>query len=155
MLNLDSQRGVPVQENWWLSDPTSERKAFGLILHKRQEVWTVERCLIGSPAERAGVNAGERLVAVDGYSLEAGSFLELFSLMSTNTSSLYELSFQSEAGDIVRSIDAESLRDLLDHDFGNGGAKLLYCVGCRTCRPVTIGSTHCGPGACQEYCTIA
>jgi len=155
MLNLESQKDVPIEKDWWLKDPTSKRKAFGLVLHKTGEVWTVARCLIGSPAEQAGVLSGERLMSVDGYMLEPGSFVELFSLMSESTSSTYELSFQSDSGDIVRKINADSLRDILERDFSNGGAKLLYCVGCRTCRPVSIGATHCGPGACADYCTIA
>lgn len=154
MLNLESKKNTPLERGWWLTDPASDRKAFGVVLHDKDGMWTVARTLIGSPAEKAGVKAGEQLVAIDEYELTTGSMFELYSLITADTSLSYQLRFRGVAGEAKRDIAVAPLRQLLEHDYDNGGAHLLACVGCRTCRPVTIGATDCSSGCPGNGCTI-
>jgi hypothetical protein len=69
MLNLKSQKNTPPERGWWLNEPASDRKAFGMVLHRIDGNWKVARTLIGSPAEKAGVAEGEWLMSVDDYPL--------------------------------------------------------------------------------------
>ena len=137
-------------------DPASDRKAFGVVLHQRDGHWRVARTLIGSPAEKAGVLAGEALLSVDGYEVGfgRGDMYELQALMLDDASSSHRVTFLAASGEVRRDIDKLSLRMLLEFDYDNGGATLSTCVGCRTCRPLTIGATDCSSGCPGNSCTV-
>jgi len=156
MLSLKSTRGTTPQKGWWLKEPASDRKAFGMVLHYIDGSWTVARTLIGSPAEKAGVTAGERFASVDGYEVGAGKgdMYELQLLIELDTAGTHILTFRAKSGDIKRNIEKSPLRRLLEFDYDNGGADLAGCVGCLTCRPLTIGATDCNSGCPGNYCTI-
>jgi hypothetical protein len=92
---------------------------------------------------------------VDGYEIGAGDMHELHLLLELDNASSHLLTFQVDAGNVKREIAKQPLRDLLAQDFDNGGALLGACVGCRTCRPVTIGATDCSSGCPGNYCTVS
>jgi PDZ domain len=156
MLSLESKANSRPERGWWLNEPASDRKAFGMVLHLIEGDWRVARTLVGSPAEKAGVAAGERLASVDGYEVGEGrgDMYELQQLMILDSSGSNLLTFRSRSGDINRNIEKLPLRQLLEFDYDNGGAHLAACVGCRTCRPLTIGATDCSSGCPGNYCTV-
>lgn len=156
MLDLASKKHSAPVRGWWLSDPASNRKAFGVVLHLTNGKWTVARTLAGSPAENAGVTSGEHFASVDGYEVGPGKgeFTELHALMMEDTSTSHSVTFYTAAGVVNRDIGKESLHQLLERDFDNGKAALGYCKGCRTCKDVTIGATDCSSGCPGSYCTI-
>lgn len=156
MLSLESKQNAKPQRDWWLNEPASDRKAFGVVLHQKDGNWTVARTLIGSPAEKAGVIAGEQLASVDGYEVGAGrgDMYELQLLMLDDPSDSHRVTFRAASGDAHRDIKKLPLRQLLEFDYDNGGALLASCYGCRTCRPVTIGATNCSSGCPGNYCTV-
>lgn len=156
MLNVDRIEMSEPERGWWLNDPASDRPAFGFVLHLREGVWVVARTLIGSPAEKAGVAEGDRLLSVDDYQVGEGKgdFLELAALMKLDGSSTHQLMFDRQSGRGEKSVEQLPLRQLLELDYDNGGSALRGCVGCRTCRPVTIGATDCSSGCPGNYCTV-
>src|SRR5690348_11148326 len=95
------------ERGWWLTDPASDRKAFGMVLHLRDGRWTVARTLIGSPAEKAGVLVGEKLVAIDEYQLGAGNgdMYEAQALMLADSSASHSLNFDTQSGTRSRNIE--------------------------------------------------
>src|SRR5581483_11025922 len=156
MLDLKSQTNQVPERGWWLKEPASDRLAFGMVLHLINGEWTVARTLIGSPAEKAGVKTGEKLASVDGYEVgrEKGDMYELQQLMLADSSRSHQLTFVNGKGKEKRDVEKRPLRELLEHDYDNGGATLRGCVGCRTCRPLTIGATDCSSGCPGNYCTV-
>ncbi|NVI06333.1 hypothetical protein [Paraburkholderia youngii] len=157
MLDLQNAKGAKRERGWWLTDPSSNREAFGMVLHRKGGTWTVARTLIGSPAEKAGIVAGEHFISVDGYEVGGGKgdMLELQRLMALDSSPSHQVTFQGNAGTLTRELTKASLRQLLEYEYDNGGSHLDTCVGCRTCRPVTIGATDCSSGCPGNYCTVA
>lgn len=156
MLNVERKTGATLERGWWMSEPASDRLAFGVVLHLIDGNWMVARTLAGSPAEKAGLSRGQQLLSVDGYELGAGKGepYELQVLMQLDSSKTHRLAFLTASGELSLEVQKSSLRQLLAHDFDNGGATLGACVGCRTCRPVTIGATDCSSGCPGNYCTI-
>lgn len=157
MLNTEHLPHAVPERGWWNSDPASNRLAFGMILHQSGQEWVVARVLIGSPAETAGVEFGDKLRAVDDYDVRAsmGNIFEMQALMMEDSSSSHSLSFESKSGENYnKQIAKAQLRELLEHDYDNGGSTLGGCVGCRTCRPLTIGATNCAGGCPGDYCTV-
>jgi predicted metalloprotease with PDZ domain len=156
MITPQALQNTTPERGWWLSEPASDRMAFGMILHQVNGDWTVARTLIGSPAEAAGIVAGERLIAVDEYEvgIGRGDMYEMQLLMLADKSNTHVLSLQSSAGLQRRTVKKAPLRTLLEVDYDSGGATLGSCVGCRTCRPLTIGATDCSSGCPGNYCTV-
>jgi len=157
MLSLQRNTGAQPERGWWVNEPASNRKALGIVLHHIGGNWTVARTLIGSPAAKAGVTVGEHFLAVDGYDVGASGteMYEFQTLMHMDTSGTHRVTFRSSTGHIDREIGKVHLHQLLEFDYDNGGAALSTCVGCRTCRPVTIGATDCSSGCPGNYCTVA
>jgi predicted metalloprotease with PDZ domain len=157
MLNLESKYGSTPEKGWWLSEPASNRSAFGIVLHQIDGNWVVARTLIGSPAEKAGLLKGQQLLAVDEYEvgLGKGDEYELQALMQLDASPSHRLSILTSSGETSREIRKRPLRELLEFDFTNGGATLGYCVGCRTCRTLIQGATDCSSGCPGNRCLLA
>ena len=155
MLNLKLEENRMPERGWWLKEPGSDRKAFGMVLHQVEEKWKVARTLIGSPAEKAGVTKGEWFMSVDDYNLGAGrgEMYELHLLMRLDTSVSHRVTFRTESGDVSRVIQKAALRQLLEIDYDNGGRD--YCYGCHTCTEWTYGESVCRMGgACFNDCSI-
>jgi C-terminal processing protease CtpA/Prc len=52
--------------DWWESDPYAVGGGLGVILHQQpRNRWSVADVVRGSPAENAGVRAGDLLLEVD------------------------------------------------------------------------------------------
>ena len=139
MLNLTTQRDIKPERGWWLKEPGSDRKAFGVVLNFIEGRWRVARILFGSPAEKAGVAPGEHLISVGKYEVGAGKgdIHELHLLMHAGAASSHLVTFDSAGGLIERSIKKFPLHRILEFDFDNGGSLLGACVGSMTCRPTT------------------
>jgi hypothetical protein len=129
MLSLESKENTTPRRGWWLDEPASDRKAFGMVLHLVEGDWTVARTLIGSTAEKAGVTAGERLASVDGYAvgMDRGDMYELQLLMLLDASRSHLVTFRAKSGDVSRDMEKLPLRHLLEFDYDNGGANLANC----------------------------
>lgn len=156
MLSITKTPPSQLERGWWLLEPASNRKAFGIVLHLIDGSWQVARTLIGSPAERAGLVAGDTLLAVDEYEIGPGRGdpYELSQLMIADRSNEHLLTYMTSSGQVAKTVEKQSLHDLLEIDFDRGGSILGYCVGCRTCRPLTIGATDCSSGCPGNYCTV-
>src|SRR6266567_979272 len=92
---LDLNPIAKEQDNrWWLKDPITLRKGFGIVFHKDAEGWIAGRILEGSPAQKAGIKKADRLASVDSYSLKTeGTLHELGLLLTIDPSpSEYRLS---------------------------------------------------------------
>jgi hypothetical protein len=156
MLDLASKNNVGLARGWWLDEPASARLAFGVVLHQIGGAWTVARSLIGSPAETAGLVTGVQVLSIDGYDVGIGKGdpYELQVLLQTDTAKSHRVIVRSGTTESTNEIEKRPLRALLEYDYDNGGATLRACVGCRTCRPLTIGATDCTSGCPGNYCTI-
>src|SRR5262245_29241822 len=64
-----SESTTVTQETWWAYDRHTEKPAIGVVLHNIDGHWTVARTLLGSPAERAGIQKGDVFLAIAGNSL--------------------------------------------------------------------------------------
>jgi C-terminal processing protease CtpA/Prc len=116
MLNIAKTPDNAPERGWWLNDPGSDRKAFGMVLHLLDGHWTVARTPIGSPAANAGVAVGERFTSVDDYEIGKDDMHELHLLLELDNASSHLLTFRVDAGDVKREIAKQPLRDLLEHE---------------------------------------
>jgi hypothetical protein len=148
---------TPVERGWWLKDPASDRKAFGFVLHKSNDVWVVHRTLKQSPAELSGIQTGDELQAVDRYLLSGGGdIMELFHLVNLDEhSTSHDLAIIRQGSNkITLSVQKQPLRALLATDYDLGGHILDTCYSCRFCRSISIGWSDCGGTQCFNQCSV-
>lgn len=57
------------KKRWWVNDPHINNQGFGAVLHQKNGKWSIAKVFKDSPAEAAGMLAGDTLMMVDTYDL--------------------------------------------------------------------------------------
>ncbi len=78
----------------------------GLVPGREGSVYRIRAVLAGSPAERAGVRIGERLLAIDGRELSGLALAEVLSLLDGDRGTRVRVRLSGEAG-AVRALELE------------------------------------------------
>lgn len=146
---------MPEHASWWREDPDAQRQGFGLILHLLEGKWVVARALAGSPANMAGIKAGDVLHSIGGDEIAASlHHTKLHSVIEALDAKLVHEVALLRGQELVRAnMQPAVLCDLFENDAAqNGGVVILSCVSCPTCYPRTSGAAQCSD--CPTYnCT--
>jgi C-terminal processing protease CtpA/Prc len=154
-------------DRWYEKDPLAKGKGLGLVLHEKSGQWIVVSVLRESPAERAGVRAGDVLVRVDDYALKGGDSLELLCLIRSGMrKERFKLVLDREKeGELKVPIAPRSMMRILGrHGRLNGGFDVgQVCRTCNLCLPAIGGFAECGLASpdpiggrrCSSPCMIA
>jgi len=152
---------------WYAKDPLAKGNGLGLVLHEKSGKWKVVAVLRESPAERAGVRAGDVLVRVDNYALKGGDSLELLYLIRSGIrKQRFELVLdRKKEGELAVPVAPKSMmRIMATHGRLNGGFGFGdVCRSCKLCLPVFGGFAVCGMESqdpisgrrCSSPCMIA
>jgi hypothetical protein len=143
-----------VRHELWRVDPSLAGKGIGLVITQRRNVWRVQRVLKKSPAERAGVEPGRVLHAVNDYEMRKGDVAELQLIVKAGSPDGFRLSVGARAGIVQLVIVPRSLRRIIGTDIALDGGGGGYCNSCRKCYTVINGWVNCGPQGCSESCAV-
>ena len=159
--------GKRPDDRWYEKDPLAKGKGLGIVLHEKNGQWTVVSVLKKSPAERAGVKAGDVLLRVDDYALKGCDSLELLYLIrSRKRKERFELVLdRNKEGEVNVPIAPRSMMRILGrHGRLNGGFDVgQVCRTCNLCLPAMGGFAECGLDStdplsgkhCSSPCMIA
>jgi hypothetical protein len=142
-----------VRHELWRVDPTLAGKGMGLLLHERRGRWAVRRVLKGSPAERAGVEPGSIVQAIDDYEMRRVDVAELQLTIRSRPSGPCAVRIVAGRRPAQLAIGLRSLRSIIGTDVVLGGDE--YCNTCRLCQTTTNGFVTCSEdGRCSGRCTV-
>ncbi|MBX9569379.1 MAG: PDZ domain-containing protein [Candidatus Obscuribacterales bacterium] len=143
---------MPKIEKWWHKDPDSHRLGIGVILHWKPTGWVVDRTLLGSPAEKAGIKPGDVIVSLNEFGLGAREDIRESWMHKESPFRISLMRGGSEQA--AQSIEAKTLRELFDEEEKLGGS-LVGCYTCYDCYDTSNGYRQCGEGGCSGECASA
>jgi len=143
---------------WVRDDPFGRGQGLGLLLRQRAGRWVITRLLERSPAQRAALQVGDEVRAIDAYVLPEGDFAEALRLLRASTRRTHVLEIVRARSRLRVRLPSAPIAQVIRADLRAGAGDGSYCLTCRKCYTTLFGWIICGRPRrphCADPCGVA